>query len=258
MNKAMLTILGALVFAGASAPVSAAAEGLPTSLVSPADGTIVETGTTLPPFETRTDLDVYGGTLYVEISTQNVLAQDGTLANDYRVGSLELFESDASPGTYRNLPSATPPQWLATPGTYYWMAFGLKDGILYRTPVFTLEVRAPAEPAADSLSRREALAVIPRIIGAETGRRPYRLGRRCSRLDEVTFECRIAWQTTRKLRRRTRVYAGDLTIQAQDASLAYAFDGTTATWGCLKRRSLGWCGRPVRWSDRSRYPPQAY
>lgn len=37
----------------------------------------------------------------IEISTQNIPGQDGTLANDFVTGNVFLTESDAYPGTYR-------------------------------------------------------------------------------------------------------------------------------------------------------------
>ncbi len=88
---------------------------------------------------------------------------------------------------------------------------------------------------------------VPAIIEDESGRRPYGLKRRCTRVDTASFECRVAWQTTRKLRASTRLYNGDMTMKVEGEDLVYDLDGLTVTAGCLQRRPARKCVRGVRW-----------
>jgi hypothetical protein len=104
-------------------------------------------------------------TMAIEVSTQNVPGQDGTLANDFQVDFFLPFESDAYPGTYRAVSHGGPANWWTNvPGTYFWQVTGtcytgcsattttlidnnpnypVTNLDSYRSPVFTYTVGTP-------------------------------------------------------------------------------------------------------------------
>jgi hypothetical protein len=106
----------------------------------------------------------------VEVSTQNVPGQDGTLADDFQTDFFLGYQSDAYPGTYRAASHGGAVRWwLNVPGTYYWQVKGscymgcsaqtqtlinndpnyaVKNNTPYMSPVFTYTVATPVPVAA--------------------------------------------------------------------------------------------------------------
>ncbi len=105
--------------------------------------------------------------MYVEISTSNALRQDGTLANDSRVGSEVLSESDAFPGVYRDHHNNASPPWLSKPRTYYWMAHGA--GWMPPTPT-RAQVRPRGPLVATSRYCRRTNPLLPGLQQSIVGR----------------------------------------------------------------------------------------
>jgi hypothetical protein len=140
-------------------PATAAADPLPVTTTSPANGATIMgltgAGQSVP-FEVTSPLADLTG-VYVEVASQPApLGQDGTLAADFELDYFPLQESDAYPGTYRGL-SNDGRAWAQTPGTYYWQVQGFEVDRsagypVWRrvvSPIFALTVVLPA--CADSL-----------------------------------------------------------------------------------------------------------
>lgn len=93
-------------------------EVLPITAASPADGASFQTGITTTPVVFSLRTPVHNTLIYLEVATQNVPGQDGTLANDYQSDFVGMSESDADPDLYtRSLSAAFSTYWTNTPGT---------------------------------------------------------------------------------------------------------------------------------------------
>lgn len=94
------------------------------------------------------------GTRYItlEVATQNVEGQDGTLAQDYTVDYDIIKASDAYPTQFR-AKTQTYDSWVSRPGTYYWQAYVTEydftqncSPCLYETPVRRITITAKQAP----------------------------------------------------------------------------------------------------------------
>lgn len=170
-----LALLG-LVVGVLLGPSPAAAEpydeDLPISSASPADGAVISSKLGGPiPFEIRSS-QTGMNYLSIEVASQNIPGQDGTLAEDFRVGFFGLQESDAFPGTYRGESLYAPgvSLWSSTPGTYFWQAYGSCftwpdppcDEVIryFKSPVYTIVIQDPPESSAPQAGQ-EAPAATP-------------------------------------------------------------------------------------------------
>lgn len=95
-------------------------EQLPLTSVHPMNGDVFRSDYGEIQFELQTPLT--GAHLTIEIATQDIAGQDGTLADDYVVGRVFPAESDAFPGIYRGSSGYIPngAWWSSRPGAYYW------------------------------------------------------------------------------------------------------------------------------------------
>lgn len=214
-------------------------------------------------FSVATDVPGMSG-LWVEISSQNVPGQDGTLANDFVVGSGYLYESDAYPGTYRGNVLLTRPMPV---GNYYWQASGTALAFSapyfreYQSPVRALNVASTQPPAPPplppppapsaapdapsttplTLTLSEAQATVRRVIRRKTRRSPRRLEHNCHRDAMTSFTCKPAWFDG------VFIYADTMELTENDTSYSYRFDGLRARASCVRTRSVDRCARRVRW-----------
>ena len=152
----MGTLLAGITLLATATPASATCfngvydEAMPITASSPPDGTsMVASGVSPIKFSIRTP--VHGGEIAVEVATQNVPGQDGTLALDYATDSGQMFQSDADPDLHAGTSHFGSGWWTDTPGTYYWQAHTVSSDSLtgqfgchmYKSPVYTLTITAP-------------------------------------------------------------------------------------------------------------------
>ena len=199
-------------------------EALPITASSPPDGTsTVASGVSPIKFSIRTPF--HRASIALEVATQNLPGQDGTLANDFQKDFLLLSESDADPDLYTA--SSIPGTWASTPGTYYWQVHTVGSGSptgpvechLYRSPVYTLTITAPPPsgggssgpgdggttgigggsppsptipPSPPPLSLGNAKSDAAYMVYRRTHKHP-RLSSNCSRINRSTIHCRLSW-----------------------------------------------------------------
>lgn len=197
----------------------------------------------------------------IEVATQNVAGQDGTLADDFRVDFFLASESDAYPGTYRGVSngSGNANWWINTPGTYYWQLSGSRRECSgnppmctypkYLSPVYTLTVAAtpapsPTEPGPPLFhSVGEAKAIVRGII-KDALRTPRGLTSDCD-ISSEKATCDSGWYDTKY------VYGGRFKITKRADDYLYRFKGKRATIRCLDKyksvkRGLLRCNRSIR------------
>jgi hypothetical protein len=245
-----------------TAPIAVAA-------MTPADGSVITT--TSLPFQASITTSGFPtgtiGTVIVEITTQNVAGQDGSLADDNRVGFWLFGRSDANPAIYSGLMN-TGPFWASTPGTYYWQASTLyADPTLgletLLSPVFTIVVAAPPPPPAPPspppaapvpvatgsapaapafrMTLADLAYDLPRAI-VRHDRKAGNLKRSCTRLSRVAFRCKVGWRDLRF------VYAGTLRLTDKGSGVPRStFVGARANIACVQKRGLKACVKPWRW-----------
>jgi hypothetical protein len=197
-------------------------EILPATASSPPDGatiqaiTPIQAMTTTPvTFSIRTP--VHGLSIDVEVATQNVPGQDGTLAEDYNKDHFALYESDADPDLYSGTPNAI--LWMDAPGTYYWQMHatsfttinGVSDCHFFKTPVYTFTITAPTPPAVTTppppavktptapfptpprLTFNDARSYAPAMIRYWTHHNPQHGTIACTTINNWTRHCNLAW-----------------------------------------------------------------
>lgn len=224
--------LALVVVAVVASPASAAP--LPVYAVSPPNGITLRPSNKIQ-FSVQSDRG--RGSLNVEVSRSRVLGQDGTLANDFIVGSVPLFESDATPGKYTG--ATISDGWGLTPGTYYWQ-IAARDvaSLTYITsPTYKLTIGTPVAVFRLAEANRAALG----IIRKRAGREPRGLHRDCTRASSTTFSCSTRWRDSRYR------WRGALAIRARPNSYLYAFRGRRARLTCLRTKSFARCARRVSW-----------
>jgi hypothetical protein len=203
----------------------------------------------------------------LEVSTQNVPGQDGTLANDYQVAYELLSRSDAYPDhwSYR---TQTFESWLSKPGTYYWQIYYTTydcsqscQQVITATPVRSLVINPkPVVPPPSTTptgsgptstvsyySIRQAKADMPSVIESRLNRAPHGLKiRRCSHGDDdLTVLCAdVSWYD------RRYVYAGGLGEALSDdgGTVFFAYGGLRATRKCMAHHSARHCARHYKFS----------
>lgn len=243
MRAAMLALICGATLIGFTGS-SLAAEPFPLSSATPTSGATYESRTGIA-FEVVAPPHL--SSVRVEIATQNIPGQDGTLAEDFTVDSLLLFESDAYPGTYRGTSSGL---WSNTPGTYYWEVSGTEyAGPLIRHyvgPVYTIVIEAVKTP---TLSVREAKLGVKEIIRAETHRDPHYLRDNCRALKENEVSCSATWAANAPITPLTSLYSGAFALEVRPPERhIFAFVGTRAQYGCVKRHGARRCSHGVRWA----------
>lgn len=226
-------------------------EPLPVVAVEPADGERMSATSHRVPFEVRLGPEYRPTSLQVEISSQNVPGQDGTLADDFVEDRVHLSRSDAYPDTYSGLSGAWGggAWWTSRSGTYFWQAHSkayecIETGcrwVVRQTPVYTLQV-----VALTRLSVRAARRAARSAIRRETRRRPRGLKYRCDRRTRQRVDCNPSWRDTR------HVYAGDLVVTKDEEGTWYEFEGLRASRRCLRRyksarRGARRCSRRIEW-----------
>jgi hypothetical protein len=248
----------------ALAPAALPAEPLPVTSLAPANGAsfTVPAPTTFDPFqvELKSGPKLFPRT--VEVSTSNLPGQDGSLADDFLVDSIYLFDSDAFPGTYTGKNTATA-SWVRTPGTYYWQVkatcswlypeCGGSGGSPYQnreylSDVRTITVLAPSAPPAPPAAGGDPGAGNPQtpsgirwhqirgylryMIRKETNGRVRKLGRSCSGIGSPRVACYATWRIGRHR------YAGTArlvhSIDGAEQYWYYTFKGTKKKLGCRR------------------------
>jgi hypothetical protein len=263
-----------LLFALGSASAQAAGENqtLAVSSASPVSGATVAPGPVA--FSVTTSVP-QGTSLSIEVSTQNVPGQDGTLADDFKKETVFLHQSDAYPGTFSGeaLYVAGGYWWDSTPGTYYWQVSGTYfefsgefRTIHYISPVYTLTIAPPPpmftnpgsppsapptsnpSPPVSTLGLSEAYDVVKRIIRHKTGQRAYHLKDHCYETGAATATCKASWITPARHVSNVLIYAGTFHLEAEAGEeIGYRFKGARAAYGCIKHHRLSACASVVRW-----------
>ena len=255
----LILVIGMFAYPAAASAAVVPIEVVP---VSPANGGVYATSNdTMATVAARwTPASTHPRELYVEITNQNILGQDGTLANDfqYLAGSATLYRGDADPSSWTG---STPALFLRQPGTYFFQfqAVGTSQecgttnaGCTLASPVFSFRTEAlrpspAAQPAPAPPSEAfvwkvaDARVAVRRVIKHMTRRTPSGLSRSCSRTSKVRVRCRASWYDTRW------VWGGSfrLTIDASTLDIVYSFKGVRASRKCLKTGSVKRCGRNV-------------
>jgi hypothetical protein len=250
----------AVILVAPTAALGQAYEPLAVSSTSPAQGAVVYPPYGPVSFEIRTSLTKVE--MYVEIATQNIPGQDGTLADDFVVDGLGLYESDAFPGVYRGTSNHVDRGywWTSKPGVYYWQAHGFcyntslphcSPGVrYYKTPVYTIRIGEAAPPpppppdggsgSALSMSSTEATTYLKRMIRMRTSGRIRGLFYDCHRRSYRAFRCAMDWRIGRYFyegKGRFWHFADD-----GEVYWTYEFSGKRTKLHCKKR-----CIRRLHW-----------
>ena len=249
-------LLAALLAALASPAASAAAVPMDVVPVNPVNGGVFATGNavTASVGARWTPASAHPRELYLEITNQNILGQDGTLANDfqYMAGGAALYKSDADPSSWTGQTAAL---FLLRPGTYYFQfhAIGTSQecgtadaGCTLASRVFSFRTAAPqaspppvAAPSVTKWKVADATSEVRRVIRHATKRSPSNLHRACSRVSSLRMRCSADWYDKRW------VWAGTIKLSIDSAftDITYAFKGIRASRACLRTRSISRCGR---------------
>ena len=227
-----ITLLATATAASASCGNGVYDETMSITASSPTDGTsMVASEVSLIKFSIRTP--VHNASIALEVATQNVPGQDGTVADDFRKDFLLMSESDADPDLYTATASSVGPTWWTnTPGTYYWQTHavvgstsptGQVECHMYKTPAYTLTITAPppsggggpstgdggttgigggsppaptVPPSPPPLSFGNAKSDAAYMVYRRTHKHP-RLSSSCSRINRSTIHCQLAWAAGR-------------------------------------------------------------
>jgi hypothetical protein len=268
---ASLSALGVAFFAS----ISSVATADPLSITSstPPDSAIIapQGSFSTISFTVATNVPKISGGLHIELATRNVPGQDGTLANDFVIGTGYLFESDAYPGTYSGTVYVT----QAMPaGNYFWQASGNVyqltspfRTISYISAPVALNVASPQAapapaptptptpipiptpapvpaPSPVQLTLGEANNVVAAIIRRKTHRSPIggTLRTKCHRRGTTKFVCSPSW-----LDSHGYIYAGTLTIIEDSDRYRFSFEGARARRSCLAHHAVEACASHVEW-----------
>lgn len=260
-------MLVALLACGVLTAPSLAAEPLPVTSVSPADGATIPLPSGPVPFELVSPSPERLWNVNVEVSTQNIPGQDGSLADDFKKDFFSLFQSDAYPTIYRGQSGYVGGGywWDSTPGTYYWQIHATTMSPLaeYLSPVYTLTITAPAPPptspappqtppatsveAAPTITIVEAYAAVKEIIRKQTGRSAHHLSDKCRRTSQSEATCKAAWSSAARLSSSTLLYAGSFYLSREPQGNYFSFQGLRERYGCAKRYGTKHCASQVRW-----------
>jgi hypothetical protein len=196
-------------------------EALPITASSPADGAAIQQSAATPvSFSLRTPLHNLESVL-VEVSTQNIPGQFGTLENDYQADvGIPLNPSFADPDLYTGQSLAIQGWWPDTPGTYYWQiqAINTDPGVpgcylsYLKSPVYTLTITAPGPsagtappappvtapsppsvPTPPRLTNSDARSYAVTVIDRWTHHNVPYSTIACTRLNNSTQWCNLAW-----------------------------------------------------------------
>jgi hypothetical protein len=247
---------------------SASFTPMPVAAVLPANGSALASASGARPFEVDlasvVPITASGRTMYVEVSTQNVPGQDGSLASDYNVDFFALYQSDATPSAYRG--TANTNLW-ATPGVYYWqakidyldLATSPYTAVDWLSPVYVIVVPVPPAPVPvaaapvvtplaptyddSAASYRMTLADLANDVPgtiAQHARGARNLKRSCTRVTTQTFRCSVNWNDN------ATAYAGTLRV-TDNGSYWSTFTGLRATIKCLRAHAARACAKPFQW-----------
>jgi hypothetical protein len=162
MRITLVGTLVALCLAGASPAHADEMRSLPLTSLQPADGlSVVADDYPLAKDEQMLDFVVdtpfaspKPSQLVLEVASQNIPGQDGTLANDFQEDYNVIYPSDAFPTVYK-FRTAYYDAWLGTPGVHYWQIYATVydfssgcDPCHYTTPTRTITVMPRPTPAA--------------------------------------------------------------------------------------------------------------
>jgi hypothetical protein len=278
MARTMLGFIRVVLPLFAAAVVSlpgsaAAADFLPVIATDPANGASVAVRPrfTSPTFTVTLSSGGFSF-LEAEVASQPTIGADGSLADEFRVGTAYVLTAGAStPTVYQGSVFG---DFSSTPGTYYWQASGRRyypecaDGAFSCTsvsPVYTLTVAAVPPPVAAPvpvavptvvpavlaappptesersapLTRRDARLLIPELIREATGRGPADLRvSRCVQKSRYAVRCFGVWGGG------PLVWGGDLTVTVSATnSISYRFSGVRARKSCLRAGSVDECAR---------------
>jgi len=197
----------------------------------------------------------------VEVATQNIPGQDGTLADDYQVDYVPMTQSDAYPDTWNGSSTAYSFNWLNQPGTYYWQfsyfvcveGSGCDDHL---GPVRSITIATatggsvnppstggddpPSTPKSNKTRAKPVLRMTTgqakhytlAAIRKRAGRPVGFVRRRCRRLSKVAFRCRARWNNHRS------AFVGQFRLRhfLNDGHLfwTYRFSGRKAMRQCLR------------------------
>jgi hypothetical protein len=242
-------------------PSSSVADPLPIASLSPANGSTQTPGYRVP-FELVSSSSTLIG-VKVEVATQNVPGQDGSLADDFQKDTVFLTKSDAYPTTYRGTSTGYGGGWESTPGTYYWQVSAsefINEAPYVRKylgPVYTITIGYPpppppvAEPTPSAiapLTLSELYAAVKGIIRRETGKPGRHLSSKCHKKSTYTATCSASWSTSTRFTASTYLYSGAFGFVAKATKLNFTFLGLRAQYGCVRRHhATKPCAHRVRW-----------
>lgn len=203
----------------------------------------------------------------LEVNNQNVLGQDGTLADDaqYRVVQPAVMtRGDADPSQWTGK-AVRFEAW--TPGTYFFQytarrttlgAGGFVQYLTYVSPVFSFTVTAatpvpapapstgspstvPTTPAPvddGSFALSAGPPILKAIIRDETRRQPTMAKSGCKRGEiDTEIVCSPAWSDSKYK------YVGRMEMTRSGGDVSFGFEGWRATKSCLKKRTFKKCRR---------------
>lgn len=259
-------ITAALLYTGAAIAADPPPQPLPFTSMSPANGAVITAGS--PVTFTVTGAP-HGANLYLEVATQNIPGQDGSLADDFRQDFEILKESDAYPGTYTATAQVVSgvALWNMTPGTYYWQVSGnYLDRSSYPPtydhligPVLKLTVSAPPpQPPTQThqdmgpdqepdlaMSSADARYYALSMIKKRTHHSPRRLRVSCHRLSFKSYRCTMSWSDSKNS------YGGTGTFTHYPAGASvytmYRFRGWKTSVRCVRKHKSTHCTKIVRW-----------
>jgi hypothetical protein len=259
-------MIAALLVSGVLASASLAAEPLPITSTSPADGATIPIPDGLIVFQFTTPLDLDDA--HIVVGTQ--LEQDGTLARSDEVDYFTVDVSDSDPRTYREVASYS---WTQHPGTYYWQIEARRPGEpeeselgseprppkidRYLSPVYSLVIAGrsavppPQPPSAPGftppiLTLSESYSAVERIVKERSGDHADRLHDKCHRESQNTATCEASWALSYRASAPTWQYVGDFQLEARTV-LRFSFTGRRARYGCVRRLGVKHCATKVHW-----------
>lgn len=278
------TAVGVTLLAATLLPVTAGAtiSASDVTPVSPTDGQVMQQPTKVtipvtvrwnPP--TAFTGDVGAVTLKMEVTNQNILGQDGTLADDdkYLAGQLfgftrgdadrsswtqtmynpygvpfpagtYYFQITASIATYVGAPTSA---WVTDRYTSPVYSFRVAEPAPVATPTTPTAPTTPTTPTAPVDDGSFALAAAPSILKAiirdRTKRQPTMTRSGCRR-GEIDTEviCAPTWSDSKYK------YVGRIEMTRSVGDVSYGFEGWRATKSCLKKRTFKKCRSSVAWN----------
>jgi len=198
----VLAATAAAVAVAAFAMPSIARADIPTPLafdsMTPADGATLVQGST-PTFEVSSSGRY---SLWAEVATQPTLGQDGTLASDFTVDTVPLFESDAYPNQYEGTGRTGLADWSRRPGVYYFQVYSTTTTfdpttLQFSRPVGPVRRIVVAAPPVH-LTAAEGAPVVRDALRTKFASRfpgPRKTKVTTRRLSRSTISYRVSWIT---------------------------------------------------------------